>query len=126
MGVAGNDGGHDQRHHDAQPFQPRTFSCGSTTASSSLPMRAVPTGWKMVVAMSPAARHNSSGVEICAPGLILRPEFAHAFRHHQPSRLLHALHCHFAVAIGGQMVDCTIRGGWRGSTGEQCAHGRVI
>jgi hypothetical protein len=28
-----------------RPSTPRTRSCGSTTAASSLPMRQVPTGW---------------------------------------------------------------------------------
>ena len=40
----------------------RNLSRGSTTASSSAPMRQVPTGWKIVVPMSPAARRRSASV----------------------------------------------------------------
>ncbi len=52
-----------------RPEIPWTRSRSSTTAMSSLPILAVPTGWKMVVAMSPAARASSSSLAICGPGL---------------------------------------------------------
>ena len=38
-----------------RPGTPWTRSSASTTAAGSDPMRQVPTGWKMVVAMSPIA-----------------------------------------------------------------------
>src|SRR5262249_12873862 len=46
---------------------PRTRSRSSTTAPASPPMRAVPTGWKMVVPISPAARARSSSLWRSAP-----------------------------------------------------------
>ena len=52
-----------------KPETPRTRSSGSTTDASSAPIRAVPTGWKMVVAMSPAARARSASLSIATPGL---------------------------------------------------------
>ena len=53
------------------PSRPRTRSLGSTTAIGSLsaPIFAVPTGWKMVVDVSPAASASSSSDVRCAPGL---------------------------------------------------------
>ncbi len=53
-----------------RPSMPRTRSCASTTApaSSARPMRQVPTGWKMVVPISPAARASASSVWNAAPG----------------------------------------------------------
>lgn len=52
------------------PRSPRTRSRGSTTAwrSPSGPMRQVPTGWKMVVPMSPAARSSPASPLNSAPG----------------------------------------------------------
>ncbi len=55
-----------------KPCEPITRSRASTTArgSSSRPILAVPTGWKMVVPMSPAAFSSaaSSSSRACAPG----------------------------------------------------------
>ncbi|MCY1537956.1 hypothetical protein D9M68_734760 [compost metagenome] len=54
-----------------RPATPRTRRWLSTTAmaSSARPIFVVPTGWKMVLAMSPARRANSSSLWNCAPGL---------------------------------------------------------
>ena len=53
------------------PSTPITDSRLSTTASGSSrrPIRAVPTGWKIVVPISPATRASSSSPARCAPGL---------------------------------------------------------
>ena len=51
-----------------RPARPRTFRRGSTTAVSSLPILQVPTGWKMVVEMSPAAFASSSSLWKSRPG----------------------------------------------------------
>ena len=50
------------------PGTPCTRRRASTTASRPWPMRQVPTGWKMVVPMSPAARRSSSSLCSAAPG----------------------------------------------------------
>ena len=52
------------------PAMPRTRSWESTTAngSSSRPIRVVPTGWKMVVAISPASRARSASLSNWVPG----------------------------------------------------------
>ena len=52
------------------PSRPLRRRSGATTAPSSTPMRQVPTGWKMVVAMSPIPRSRSSSVLTCGPGRI--------------------------------------------------------
>ena len=44
------------------PAIPFTRSCGSTTARGSVPMRAVPTGWKIVEAILPAPSDSSASV----------------------------------------------------------------
>src|SRR5690606_7981099 len=51
------------------PSTPYTRNCGSTTAIASTPILQVPTGWKMVVPISPAARSRSAWVSTCEPGL---------------------------------------------------------
>ena len=53
-----------------RPRTPRTRQRASSTAigSPSRPMRVVPTGWKMVLAMSPASRASCSSLWYCAPG----------------------------------------------------------
>ena len=48
---------------------PCTRRRASTTASASSPILAVPTGWKMVVPMSPAAVASSSSLWNASPGL---------------------------------------------------------
>ena len=52
------------------PSSPMKRISLSTTAlgSSKRPILQVPTGWKMVVPMSPAARARSSSVWYCGPG----------------------------------------------------------
>ena len=52
------------------PATPRTARRLSTTAigSSARPIRVVPAGWKIVVAMSPASLTSSSSVWNCTPG----------------------------------------------------------
>ena len=52
-----------------RPSSPCTRKRASTTARSSSPILAVPTGWKIVVPMSPAALAKSSSDCICVPGL---------------------------------------------------------
>src|SRR5581483_10984170 len=51
-----------------RPWSPCTRRRASTTAASSLPILAVPTGWKMVVEISPAAFANSSSLSNSGPG----------------------------------------------------------
>ena len=50
------------------PESPWTRSWASTTAKGSSPMRHVPTGWKMVVAISPAFRAKSISLWKAGPG----------------------------------------------------------
>src|SRR5690554_2694011 len=52
------------------PARPRRRNCPSSGAASSVPMRTVPTGWKMVVPISPAARASSASVCAARPGFI--------------------------------------------------------
>ncbi len=53
-----------------RPATPCTRSAQSTTAAGSAagPILAVPTGWKIVVPMSPAARASASSLWDCGPG----------------------------------------------------------
>ena len=51
-----------------KPAMPWTRSRASTTARSSFPILQVPTGWKIVVPISPAARANSASVCTEGPG----------------------------------------------------------
>ena len=57
-GVAGGDRRHDRGVDDAEPVEAVDAQRSSTTARSSRPMRQVPTGWKIVVAMSPMAARD--------------------------------------------------------------------
>ena len=52
------------------PVTPRTLNRVSTTADASpaVPIRQVPTGWNIVVPISPAALINSSSLWYCTPG----------------------------------------------------------
>ncbi len=54
-----------------RPSMPCTRNRASTTAPGSLagPIFAVPTGWKIVVPMSPASCASSASVWNCTPGL---------------------------------------------------------
>ena len=52
------------------PPMPLTASSGLTTAPSSVPIRAVETGWKIAVEMSPAAFSRASSPSTSGPGLI--------------------------------------------------------
>ena len=54
-----------------RPAMPCTRRRASTTAVGSLasPIFAVPTGWKIVVAISPALTARSASLTNCAPGL---------------------------------------------------------
>ncbi|MCY1249841.1 hypothetical protein D9M72_634120 [compost metagenome] len=45
-----------------KPCSPRRRNSGSTTLAGSAPIRQVPTGWKIVVPISPAARRRSSSL----------------------------------------------------------------
>ena len=64
IGIARGDQGHDGGVGDAQPFQPCTRRRASTTApwSGRRPIAQVPTGWKMVVPILPAAWRSSSSL----------------------------------------------------------------
>jgi NAD(P)-dependent dehydrogenase (short-subunit alcohol dehydrogenase family) len=68
IGVAGGDRGMTEASMTRSRSTPRTRISASSTAAGSVPMRAVPTGWKMVVAMARAPSSTSASVSCPGPG----------------------------------------------------------
>ena len=68
VGVARGDGRHDRGIGDAQALEAAHPSARRPRPSSSPPILQVPTGWKMVVPMSPAAFASSSSLWNSGPG----------------------------------------------------------
>ena len=63
-----NGQGASQMNVTRNPVMPFTRSCGSTTASRSLPMRQVPTGWKIVAPWLRANSSRSASLRASGPG----------------------------------------------------------
>ena len=68
VGVARGDRRHDRGIGHPQALEPAHLQPGIDHRPGSTPMRAVPTGWKMVVEMSPAALASSSSSWNSTPG----------------------------------------------------------
>jgi hypothetical protein len=79
--------------------------------SSARPIFVVPTGWKMVVAMSPASRASSSSLWNCAPGLTsVGCEGLHGGLCHDAARDPQGFGGDPAVGLGAQVVGRNRRG----------------
>lgn len=55
------------------PAMPRTTSLASTTAIGSVPMRQVPTGWNVVIALARSQAASAASLRTAAPGASSRP-----------------------------------------------------
>ena len=91
-----------------RPSSPCTRSSGSTTASASSagPILQVPTGWKIVVPMSPAAFANSSSLWSSGPGRYSSGwKRRRAFGRHDAAGQPDRIDRHPPVLFGAEVVE---------------------
>ena len=101
------------------PSAPRTRRRGSTTAPSSLPMRHVPEGWKMVAPLRRAKSRMSASLSTAGPGRdLLRDQIGQGRRVRELARELDALDRVVAVRLGREIIGVDARTLQRIARGE--------